>query len=284
VRALHQTLLKTRPIRPLPWINVSRNRRMESEEWFEQYCFAHGIEVVAHEPDLGVPTHPDFLVSRDGVEVVCEVKEFTSTPFNKRLRESSGFFSMSEAQILRPVRNQVRAASKNLKPLAGMQWPLVVVLANPRGLHLELDANRLIHALFGDLIVTFRVGPDGKAVTEPQWAAGRNGRLRDNHPYISAVAGLHKGDLEWDWWQEWHERRRPTSARLDADIVALAQERTAAAEKAAREEDIPTGTYYRLDVILNPSEQATPLPPAFFFGERDTVWGINTEDAFERIG
>jgi hypothetical protein len=257
--------------------------RMKSEEWFEQYCAEHGIEIRAHEPDLGVPTRPDFLVARGGIEVVCEVKEFTTTPLDQRLQARDGPASFSEAQILKPVRNQVRSAAQNLKPLAGSKWPLVVILANPRRVHVELEPDRLIHALYGDLTITFDIGAEGGAVTESRWAAGRNGRLRANHAYLSAVAGLHGGELEQDWWREWNERRRRKSAKVDEDIFALARARTAAREKAAQEEDIPTGTYYKLDVILNPSEGATPLPADFFAGERDSVWALNGERAFERV-
>jgi len=42
---------------------------------FERYLAENGC-TFEHEPDLGVSTRPDYLVHRDGAEVVCEVKSF----------------------------------------------------------------------------------------------------------------------------------------------------------------------------------------------------------------
>ena len=47
----------------------------EAERWFERYLRAHGY-AYDYEPDLGVSTHPDFLVHRGDVQLVCEVKGF----------------------------------------------------------------------------------------------------------------------------------------------------------------------------------------------------------------
>lgn len=53
--------------------------------------------MLAYEPDLGVPTRPDFLVERDGIEVVCEVKEFTTTRFDELMALAAGFFSLGKS-------------------------------------------------------------------------------------------------------------------------------------------------------------------------------------------
>src|SRR5712691_8072551 len=110
---------------------VAKTERKESELWFKSYCETHGITVLAHEPDLGVPKRPDYLIAKDGVEVVCEVKEFEATAID-RLRELRQAFTTSQSVELKPIRAQVRQAARQLKPLAGSKWPLVVVLANPK--------------------------------------------------------------------------------------------------------------------------------------------------------
>jgi hypothetical protein len=260
--------------------------RTVSEEGFASCCTAHGLRVLAYEPDLsdlGVSTRPDFLVERNGVEVICEVKEFTTTVADRK-RATGGSFAMSEEQVLQPVRSAVREAARNLKPLAGSNTPLVIVLANPRGLHVPLKPERLINALYGDQTITFLVGPEGGAITEPEWVAGRNGRLRNDHAYVSAAAALHEGDHEQDWWREWEQRQDwEPLLPIDEGFQARWDARNAARERAVREEEIPTGIYYRLAVILNPSLKATPLPPDFFNGERDTLWAFDGQRCFECV-
>lgn len=256
-------------------------RRTESEEWFARYCAGHGINVLAYEPDLGVATRPDYLIERGGSEVVCEVKEFTATRFD-RMIATARLFSSSESEELKPVRNQVRHAARNLKPLEGSKWPLAIVLANPLHLHVPLEPERLIHALYGDLTVTFEVGPEGP-VTEPEWVAGRSGRLRSDHPYISAVVALHEGEREADWWRAWHESYGPATAKTTEEAIERAMARTAAADRARQEEEIPAGTYYRVDVVHNWSDTATPLPEGVFGGERDTAWAFDGERSFAQV-
>lgn len=251
---------------------------MQSELWFEGYCAAHGINVVAYEPDLGVGKRPDYLIETDGVEVVCEVKEFETTPIDE-LMKLGRFFMTSETVELKPIRGQVRQAARQLKPLDGSKWPLVVVLANPGRLHVPLDPNGLIHALYGDLTISFEIGEHGSPVSEPRGGAGRHGRLRNDHRYISAVIALRQGDLEADWWHEWHERYGPADAKTYEEAIERAKERSAAAERAEREEEIPKGEYYRVDVVRNWSKSAAPLPAEVFAGDRDTLWEFDENEA-----
>jgi hypothetical protein len=259
---------------------VADTERRQSERWFESYCDAHSISVLAYEPDLGAGKRPDYLIAKDEVEVVCEVKEFEATAID-RLRELRQAFTTSQSVELKPIRGQVREAARQLKPLAGSKWPLVVVLANPRGFHVPLDADSLIHALYGDLTITFEIGPDGGAVSEPRWGAGRGGRLRNDHPYISAVAALHRGDLELDWWNDWYARERSATPEPETYEEAFDRwrARAALAERVAKKEEIPTGDYFRVDVVRNWSTSAVPLPADVFAGARDTLWAFEESEA-----
>jgi hypothetical protein len=262
---------------------VGAEARKTSELWFERYCESHEIDIRGHEPDLGVSKRPDYLVARERQEVVCEVKEFTTSRFDELLKRGGGFFSLSEREELKPVRTQVREAARQLKPLEGSDWPLVVVLANPQSMHVPLEPDRLINALYGDLTIAIDVSPEG-AKGESRWGAGRHGRLRNDHPYISAVVALRQGDLEDDWWRDWHERYGPASAKTQEEALERARARSAAAARAREEEDIPQGEYYRVDVIKTWSDTAKALPDDFFAGPRDTLWCYDgAGSAFVRV-
>jgi hypothetical protein len=53
--------------------------RTEGDDWFEEYLLTHGYMPGEHEPDLssaGVTRRPDFLPSRGGERIACEVEEF----------------------------------------------------------------------------------------------------------------------------------------------------------------------------------------------------------------
>ena len=53
--------------------------RTEAERWFERYLHQHAY-AFRYEPDLGVPSRPDFHVTRGPVEFICEVKGFEQVP------------------------------------------------------------------------------------------------------------------------------------------------------------------------------------------------------------
>lgn len=58
--------------------------RTASEHLFETYLTEHRYQF-AHEPDLGIAKRPDYLISRTGIEAVCEVKQFETTVMRGRL-------------------------------------------------------------------------------------------------------------------------------------------------------------------------------------------------------
>jgi hypothetical protein len=122
----------------------------DAERWFERYLHAHGYSY-DYEPDLGVPTRPDFVIERAGDRVVCEVKSFEQvTKLEKRLDQTKGPTMMSDDEVYGPMRGAVKNAASQLKPLAGRGLPLVVVLANPKGHLVHLDMERLVEAMFGN--------------------------------------------------------------------------------------------------------------------------------------
>src|SRR5256885_349453 len=96
----------------------------ESEKWFERYLATAGY-AWQYEPDLGVPTRPDYLVSSDAGQLVAEVKEFDAPPASST--RPGRAFVLSPKEEFGQVRRLIRRAAPQLKPLADRGWPLVAV-------------------------------------------------------------------------------------------------------------------------------------------------------------
>lgn len=95
-------------------------------------------------------------------------------------------------------------AARQLEPLVGDSRPLIVVLANPHGVLADLEGDKLIEAMYGDLVVTFKLNTEtGAPASEPEWVLGEGDRLAEERaPWVSAVAGLHRRDHGMDWTRE----------------------------------------------------------------------------------
>jgi hypothetical protein len=221
-----------------------------SEVWFDTYLRAHGY-TCKPEPDLGIAKRPDRLIARDGATAVCEVKQFDKDPLAWMHETGQGGFIDEH----KPVRRAVKQAAHQLRPLRGHGLPLVVVLANPNGFHIDLSGEQVVFALYGDdaLIFTVWTGdgpppPDFPDPPEYKRVVGRNGQIRVVGQYISAVVMLH--------------RRKP-------DFFDLRDEA-----------DVPEDECW-VEVIPAISEEAVPLPDSFFNGPNDLRWRYDRES--ERI-
>jgi hypothetical protein len=168
----------------------------KSEEWFERYLADRGCDW-RYEQDLGVEKRPDYLVRCDGLEVVCEVEELGVLP--AVARRPGRIFALSPHEEFGAVREKIRAAARQLKPLDGRDWPLVAVVADPHAYGHALGADDLIYAMYGNPAVSV---PIEGAASEPVFFAGRDGRLTNDHPYISGVAALRIDDESSRWYQE----------------------------------------------------------------------------------
>jgi hypothetical protein len=240
--------------------------RKDGEVWFETYLTAHGY-AFEYEPDLGVPKRPDYLISRDGLEVVCEVEEFEGEPgalLGAPAGQKSGTMSMRQAQ--KPIYNKVRAGAKQLKPLEGRGWPLVVVLANPSAAFIDLRPDSLLgYALYGEPHVNFKIDTTmGGAIGPPEFKLGRHGKLTKDHPYISSVAVAHR--------REHAEDQRDAVEIDNAGMTRV--EHMAALLDAYENLDLIPGEYYWLDTVRTMSTAAVPLPAGVFDGENDRSWEI----------
>jgi hypothetical protein len=172
-----------------------------------------------------------------------------------------------------PMRGAVREAARQLKAFAGSPWPLVVVLANPMGFYVHLSIERLMEAMFGNPGYAGRFNPDEGQVEDFQFQYGRDGRLRNDHPYISAVAILHERELareHYDEWRaEWKQTRSPLANPSTEEILAefvAEQEAWQASEEAA---NVSEGNVYWIDLLTTGSPEAVPVPENLFDGPRD---------------
>jgi hypothetical protein len=156
---------------------------------FEAYLASCGVDVPEHEPDLGIETRPDYLVTLDDHTCLCEVKEFAPTT---NAIPGSGTWDMKT--VLKPIRAKVHEGARQLRAATRLGHPLVVVVTNPHHAPVIIGEQECVWALEGDPVVRVPVGP-GVAAT-PIHTVGHNGELRHDHPYLTAVAILHQSLLE----------------------------------------------------------------------------------------
>lgn len=249
--------------------------RNEAERWFERYLHDHEYEY-DYEPDLGVTKRPDFVIERNDVKVVCEVKAFEKVPaLQKRLDGATGPVMASSDEVYGPMRSAVREAAAQLKPLADSGLPLVVVLANPLGYLIQLNMDHLIEAMFGNPGWAGKFDAEKGQVEEMKFEYGRDGKLRNDHPYITGVLILREIDLEAEYQRKWGRERqkgRPKLTLVKDGIDGYAkaiEEEIADWEEHKKTAAIPTGTAYAVDVLTTGSPSAVPLPENVFDGERD---------------
>jgi hypothetical protein len=245
----------------------------ESESWFDEYVRAHGQDPGEAEPDLGIEKNPDRLITWNGHEVVCEIKQFESNRFARLI---GGFGVIAMPSLLSSVRRKIRDAGEQLEPLADSGMPLVVVLANPQGQPIAFSTQEIIWALYGDPVIKIPLHvEDGGPGGEAQHTVGLNGRLRFDHQYLSAVVALRHREHAQDWSDENWARikaENPIDPRDDDAVFELGKLATAAAQEAEARGEIPEGHYFFAEVFTTISETAVPLPQDVFDGPGDTRW------------
>lgn len=247
----------------------------ESELWFDRYVREHGHDPGEPEPNLGTQRCPDRLIRWNGHEVVCEIKEFAQDV----IPANQGVGAIAPERWYGAVRGQVHAAARQMRELADRGLPLVAVLANPRGMFVPLDVDEVLSALYGNPQIVMTIDPTtGAAVGEPQWIAGPDGEIRNDHRYLSAVVLLRRCDRRRDWIDMRREELRAELGR-DAKTYEEAIDRWRELERRASEAEergeIPDGEYFRTDVIVSAGPDAAPLPWDVFDGPRDTRWELD---------
>jgi len=153
----------------------------------------------------------------------------------------------------------------------------VVVLDNPGGRPIPFDSPHLVlSAMYGDLTLQAPVEPGG-ALGEFRAVAGRNGSLRNDHPYISAVAVVRREDHAALWAAEWFDAHRDAFGPGDAEDGGEGTKAMVAAFAEASKTGAPEGDDLFLEVFEMLSTAAVPLPRDVFNGPRDRRWVPNTD-------
>jgi hypothetical protein len=158
--------------------------RTDGDRLFEDYLGHVGVRVPEHEPDLGIGVRIEYLLDIDGHTCATEVKEFApeSWPLKRRIG------SYSFKTLLKPIRKQIYEAAHKLHKAERLGHPLVVILTDPhRAMSAFLGPEWIVWAMMGDPEGRVPVSEEAQPAGPARIAAGRHGKLRTDHAYISAV-------------------------------------------------------------------------------------------------
>jgi hypothetical protein len=255
------------------------------DERFERYLIEQGYDPGPHEPSLadhGIEKRPDFLPRFGEMQIACEVEQFTvrASTLERRLN-SQRTVAASSKEVYGPIRSHIREGASQLKPLQALSLPLVVVLANPDRAMVDLSVKHVVAAMYGNLVFAMQIDPDsGSAVEAGRFELGRDGKLTNDHPYISAVALLRRREHRQDKADELADADTADCAPRD---LAEASVQALRLLRRLNQAELPEGDYVYVDVIETASPSATPLPQDWFAGEHDSRWRLNSVGYFEQV-
>lgn len=260
--------------------------KTSGDELFERYLRDRGYEPGSHEPSLvehGIEKRPDYVPRNKHMRIACEVEQFSAgeSALERRLA-SQGTVSASAKEVYGPIRRHIQSAAKQLKPLTTLDLPLVVVLANPDGAMIDLSVDHVLAALYGNPMFSIQVDrTTGAPADQGRFEFGRDGKLTNDHSYLSAVVLLRRREHGSDRIAEIaaEERRDPAPSDFDD-----ATEEAVALFRRLEREELPEGDYLYVDVIETMSESALLLPEDWFNGEHDSRWRLNADGYFELVG
>lgn len=165
-------------------------------------------------------------------------------------------------QALKPIRNQIAEAAPQLKPLANSGMPLVVALANPLSRPAPFEASMVIAAMYGEPAYTFPA--DGGA---GRMTLGLNGKLTNDHPYISAVIALPPDVHGIELASRWFDQNRAS--------FSTPEEMIAEYRRIERSGAFGSGNTVAIDLIET-AGTAARLPENFANGPDDTCWSASS--------
>jgi hypothetical protein len=221
--------------------------------WLDERRYAYDFE-----PDWGVETCPDFRVTIGSEFVAVELESIAGWGMFADLQVGE-LGSRPMAQALKPMRHKIRAAAQQLKPLAGSGMPLVVAIANPDNRPVAFTAELLIAAMYGDPAYEIAEDP-----SQDRMLLGRNGKLTNDHPYVSAVMLVREESAAAAAASRWFDDNRENFETAEAMIAAARQMEADGAFGSA--------TWVAIDLVDTVSDVAAPIPTAFSLGPDDRRW------------
>jgi hypothetical protein len=246
---------------------------------------------------FGVTTeaNPDYLVGPDGAGAICEVKQFETTRIRDRFSRGNRAGVLSPQEVFGAVRWAMsNTAREQLLPFAGLDVPLVIVLANPLGADVHLDQEHVALAIMGNPKFSIAVGPGAPPNDPGQYIAEhygafisvRIGEVVNHHPHVSGVVVVHERENRQDWVgrviadEPDAEEFEGLGAAMNHYLRAVKQREDAG--------EAPEGSYRWVEVFdlssnpTPPGFQGTPLRRHLFDGERDRWFGFVC-DTFDEI-
>jgi hypothetical protein len=233
---------------------LGMGQRSDGDRLFERYLAERGIAIPEHEPDLGIGRRVDYSVVIGRHTCLCEVKEFAPT--------TQSVIPGSMHDLLKPIRAKIHDAAPQLKAARSLGQPLVVVLTNPNSAPVVMGEREMLWAIEGDPIVRVALASGAQA----EHTVGRNGELRHDHAYITAVVVLYERLHARDYYDELAEQSRERAH--DERIRAILDGRQEASE----------GGYLVAHTFIPGGAEAVPLPHVFFRGDRDVVWEYSYDE------
>jgi hypothetical protein len=260
----------------------------EADRWFERCLLERDCDPGEHEPDLseqGLTKSPEFIPTNAvGQQAAFEVKAFSQ---NSKLgeqfaRQKSGVFD--GRRLIVPIRNQLGEAAAQLKGVAG-KMPAVVVLANPHGGHVDMTVDGVLQAMYGDGRYVIPIDRESGSGGPARYELGRDGKLTNDHRYLSAVVILRRRELRDDAQRAVMDE---VESRPDWESLSAAEKLGALHDAvAANEHDFPDGEYFHVDVIDTISAMtdgpALALPDDWFKGPLDTRWRFDGADGVAQV-
>jgi hypothetical protein len=257
--------------------------RTAADERFERYLRDHDF-AYRFEPDwaaeVGVvaDAKPDYVIARDGLRAIAEVKGFTTDRLRRRFSDQR-YGTLSDKEIFGPVRSAFADAARQLAPFASTGLPLIVVLANPAAADVFLDDWHVQHALIGNPAFSIPIDTStGGAAGPGHWVAtGYAVAIHEKSDHVSGVVVVHQREYATDWREAEAKKIVGEGEGFEAAADATLQ-LLRVAEDAELRGEIPTGSYGWAEVF-ELHDLHTPPPPSIprrlFTHPRDRRFGID---------